>query len=109
MPIYEYVCSRCEQKFELLKSMSQAGKAVPCPSCGGKAERVLSRFCRCSEDSLDFPYSTGGSACSSCWSINTLILPGFDHRVAGLSCDIIHKIANTYIVIIIINLYTQTE
>ena len=66
MPIYEYVCSRCEQKFELLKSMSQAGEAVPCPRCGGKAGRVLSRFCSCSDDSLDLPDSGGGSACSSC-------------------------------------------
>lgn len=63
MPIYEYICSGCKQKFELLKSMSQAGEGVPCPNCGGKAERVLSAFCRCSDGSLD---SSGGSACSSC-------------------------------------------
>jgi putative FmdB family regulatory protein len=63
MPIYEYVCSDCKQKFELLKPMSQAGEGVPCPKCGGKAGRVLSRFCSCSDDSLDFG---GGSSCSSC-------------------------------------------
>lgn len=63
MPIYEYICSQCEQKFELLKTMSQSGEGVPCPKCGGKAGRVLSSFCRCSDDSLD---SGGGSACSSC-------------------------------------------
>jgi putative FmdB family regulatory protein len=65
MPIYEYVCSDCKQKFELLKSMSQAGEGVPCPKCGGQARRVLSRFCSCSDDSLDFD-SGGGSSCSSC-------------------------------------------
>jgi putative FmdB family regulatory protein len=68
MPIYEYICSKCEQKFELLKPMSQAGKAVTCPKCGGKAGRVLSRFCSHSDESLDFMGSGGGSACSSCSS-----------------------------------------
>jgi putative FmdB family regulatory protein len=63
MPIYEYVCSDCEQKFELLKPMSQAGEGVTCPKCGGKAGRVLSAFCRCSDGSPDF---SGGSSCSSC-------------------------------------------
>ena len=66
MPIYEYLCSDCKRKFELLKSMSQAEEGAACPQCGGKAERVLSAFCRCSDDSLDLPDSNGGSACSSC-------------------------------------------
>jgi putative FmdB family regulatory protein len=68
MPIYEYICSKCDQKFELLKSMSQAGEGVSCPSCGGKAERVLSRFCSHADESLDSLGSSGGSACSSCAS-----------------------------------------
>ena len=63
MPIYEYVCSDCEQKFELLKPMSQAEEGATCPKCGGKSKRVLSRFSSCSDGSLDFG---GGSACSSC-------------------------------------------
>ncbi len=66
MPIYEYICSDCQQKFELLKPMSQAGKGATCPNCGGKAGRVLSRFCSHSDESLDFLDSGGGSACSSC-------------------------------------------
>jgi putative FmdB family regulatory protein len=66
MPIYEYVCSDCKQKFELLKPMSQAGKGASCPKCGGKAQRVLSRFCSHAEGDLDFVGSGGGSACSSC-------------------------------------------
>ena len=68
MPIYEYICSDCKQKFELLKPMSQAGKDVSCPNCGGKAGRVLSRFCSHFEEPLDFLDSGGGSACSSCSS-----------------------------------------
>ena len=67
MPIYEYICSDCQQKFELLKPMSQAGEGASCPDCGGKAGRVLSRFCSHSDDSLDFLDSSGStSACSSC-------------------------------------------
>lgn len=68
MPIYEYLCSDCKGKFELLKSMSQAEEGADCPQCGGKAGRVLSRFCRHGDDSLDFMDSGGGSACSSCSS-----------------------------------------
>jgi len=66
MPIYEYICSDCKQKFELLKSMSQAGEGVSCPKCGGKAGRVLSRFCSHADESLDFVDSGGGSSCGSC-------------------------------------------
>jgi putative FmdB family regulatory protein len=65
MPIYEYICPGCKQKFELLKPMSQSGEAVACPKCGGQAQRVLSAFCSHSEESLDFMGSSGGS-CSSC-------------------------------------------
>ena len=33
MPIYEYVCAKCKQEFELLVR----GSEVPeCPECGGK-------------------------------------------------------------------------
>ena len=66
MPIYEYICSDCKQKFELLKPMSQAGEGVSCPQCGGKAGRVLSRFCSHADEELDFMGSGGGSSCSSC-------------------------------------------
>lgn len=66
MPIYEYVCSDCKNKFELLKPMSQAGKAAVCPKCGGKAGRVLSRFSSRADDSMDFPDYGGGSSCSTC-------------------------------------------
>lgn len=63
MPIYEYFCSKCKNKFELLRTMSQSNQGASCPSCGGRARRVLSPFCRSSEGS---PASEGGSACASC-------------------------------------------
>jgi len=44
MPIYEYECKKCRQRFEhLLKTSSDAPSA--CPKCGGKKiEKVFSGF-----------------------------------------------------------------
>jgi putative FmdB family regulatory protein len=33
MPIYEYLCQRCDQEFEVLLRGSEKAS---CPSCGGK-------------------------------------------------------------------------
>jgi putative FmdB family regulatory protein len=33
MPIYEYVCSKCQQEFELLV---RSDETPACPGCGGK-------------------------------------------------------------------------
>ncbi len=63
MPIYEYVCSNCKQKFELLKAMSQSEEGATCPNCGRSAKRVLSRFSRGSDGETS---ANGGSACSTC-------------------------------------------
>jgi putative FmdB family regulatory protein len=44
MPIYEYRCGGCGERFEELVSAS-APEAPPCPRCGaGAAERVMSMF-----------------------------------------------------------------
>jgi putative FmdB family regulatory protein len=44
MPIYEYQCAACSDRFEELVSAS-AAKSPPCPSCGAKgAERRFSMF-----------------------------------------------------------------
>jgi putative FmdB family regulatory protein len=43
MPIYEYRCRACDERFEELVRNLDA--VVPCPSCGGRdAERLLSVF-----------------------------------------------------------------
>ena len=49
MPIYEYTCKACNEKFEQLqRSMSSADVTAPkvkCPSCGStKTARALSVF-----------------------------------------------------------------
>jgi putative FmdB family regulatory protein len=44
MPIYEYRCTACEERFEELVSAS-AKAAPPCPACGAEdAERRFSMF-----------------------------------------------------------------
>ncbi len=70
MPIYEYVCSECDSKFELLRPMSRANEAAPCPQCHQKAERVLSRFACFSADESGMTSAVGGSSCASCASGN---------------------------------------
>ncbi len=41
MPLYEYLCSACAQRFERLESFD-ADPQPPCPACGGTASRQLS-------------------------------------------------------------------
>ena len=66
MPLYEYVCSECGCKFELLRPISQSNELAPCPSCHHEAERVLSHFTSLSKDSSGLTTPVGGSSCSSC-------------------------------------------
>jgi putative FmdB family regulatory protein len=45
MPIYEYECGSCGEKFELRRSMADNDSDVKCPKCGvEKPRRVLSMF-----------------------------------------------------------------
>lgn len=40
MPIYEYYCSSCQQRFEKLSRMSDTNQ--PCPGCGQLAPKAIS-------------------------------------------------------------------
>ena len=45
MPIYEYVCSKCDWKFELMRGFSQDDAGIKCPECGAEnPQKVLSLF-----------------------------------------------------------------
>ncbi|MBA4371623.1 MAG: hypothetical protein C0402_02040 [Thermodesulfovibrio sp.] len=60
MPIYEYICDACSEKFALLQSMRAAGDGTECPKCASKKTRkVISAFCCASSD------AGGGSPSSS--------------------------------------------
>ena len=66
MPLYEYYCSDCKSKFELLVSHQYADDVV-CKKCHGeKVRRLLSVFARTTGSSEDSAYddmdaSMGGS------------------------------------------------
>ncbi len=66
MPIYEYVCSKCGLKFELLRSINQCDKEASCPDCHSSAERVPSTFASFSKGKSGINTPIGGSSCSSC-------------------------------------------
>ncbi len=44
MPIYEYLCSKCGHKFELLKAKMTKNSIEKCPKCGADAHQQLSVF-----------------------------------------------------------------
>ncbi len=61
MPLYEYCCETCGERFEVLQRLGQGSEGVACPSCGGgDVARQLSTFAAAS--------SGGGSgySASSC-------------------------------------------
>ena len=41
MPLYEYQCEACEQRFERIQKFSDP-PVDTCPSCGGKVRKLLS-------------------------------------------------------------------
>jgi putative FmdB family regulatory protein len=50
MPLYEYTCGTCLNRFEKLRSFSQMDDPTPCPDCGSESRRQLSVFMSFSTD-----------------------------------------------------------
>ncbi len=51
MPIYEYICLKCNERFSLLQTMRNAEKDTICPKCSSKdVKKIISSFC-CSSGS----------------------------------------------------------
>ena len=45
MPIYEYECRSCGDKFELMRGINASDSEIKCPKCGAvNPRRVLSTF-----------------------------------------------------------------
>ncbi len=46
MPVYEYRCTVCANRFsQFARRMAADGEALPlCPACGARSERLLSAF-----------------------------------------------------------------
>ena len=46
MPMYEYECRKCKERFEVLQKIDEDNTGLCCPMCRtDKPERVLSAFC----------------------------------------------------------------
>jgi putative FmdB family regulatory protein len=58
MPIYEYQCTNCGEKFEAHRKITDRDSDVKCPKCYKKEPRMIfSTFGTCS--------SSGGKSCIS--------------------------------------------
>ena len=45
MPMYEYRCRKCSERFEMLRRMTDDDRDVECPECrSDEVERLLSAF-----------------------------------------------------------------
>ena len=66
MPLYEYYCRRCEQRFELLRPVARMDDAAPCPKGHDGGERVLSTFAAFSQGSGGGEALGGGGGCAGC-------------------------------------------
>ena len=67
MPIYEYVCQDCGEKFEAMRAIKDADAPIPCDGCHGPhTSRQLSRFFAQSGGRV--VAGGGSSGCASCSS-----------------------------------------
>jgi len=76
MPIYEYKCTQCAHKFDLLRPSALSNKPADCPKCQHTSERILITSFACRGGATlnkDFGLSgesgSGlgmGSSCGSC-------------------------------------------
>ncbi len=62
MPIYEYECTDCKNRFEIIHGADKTPDDLKCPKCGaGRPKKMISCFC-----SAPKAMSTGrGSSCGS--------------------------------------------
>ncbi|PWH17227.1 MAG: hypothetical protein DDG59_08290 [Anaerolineae bacterium] len=64
MPIYEYVCDTCHQKFESLRSIKEADSPIPCQYCHStETHRIVSVFFAQSGGKV---IASSGGGCGSC-------------------------------------------
>lgn len=69
MPIYEYFCQDCENKFDVKASISEKEKGlkVNCPSCGSsKTFQILGNFFTFSKGNTGFDKGCGPNPPPGC-------------------------------------------
>ena len=62
MPIYEYRCKKCEERFELVRRLADRDKRKACPACGSRATTriLLQPFATVKSSSSDMDMGGGG-------------------------------------------------
>lgn len=81
MPIFEYQCSECSSKYEVLHKSTSSQDLVNCPDCGSEKNRKLfSAF----SASVSSTQSFGGCADGSC-SIPAAPVGGCSGGMCGLN------------------------
>ena len=64
MPIYEYLCLDCGEKFEIVRAMKDADAPLACNKCQSqRTSRLLSLFAAQSGGRV---VAGGGSSCATC-------------------------------------------
>lgn len=67
MPLYEYACLDCNDRFEELRPAAKADATVPCSTCGSsRVKRLLSVFATRPSSSGAAPTAvmSGGGGCA---------------------------------------------
>ncbi len=66
MPVYEYICLECHEKFDSLRAMSEADAPIACDACGGnRTSRTLSVFYTHTNGGTTAAGAAAGCACSA--------------------------------------------
>jgi putative FmdB family regulatory protein len=65
MPIYEYECRDCGERFDALRTMAEADKPIVCAACHGQhASRLISVFAAHSGGRV--VAGSNGGGCAGC-------------------------------------------
>ncbi len=55
MAVYEYLCPKCREVFEVTRPMSQSNDVANCPKCSAKGEKLPSVFSSTAEFNVKGP------------------------------------------------------
>jgi putative FmdB family regulatory protein len=68
MPLYEYRCEDCNERFEMRRSYAESDAAADCPVCHTQhTRRLLSNFCAMTSSGNGEASSVaGGGGCAGC-------------------------------------------
>ena len=60
MPVYEYICQKCSERFEILQGLYPPENNAECPKCSSRdVKKALSSF-SCSAGNEPAPRFSGG-------------------------------------------------